>query len=315
MIVSGTQANVTAAAHLLREGKLVAFPTETVYGLGADATLNNSVARIFAAKSRPDFNPLIIHVPDLESATRLGNFNNLARKIANTFWPGPISIVVTRQRECPVSLLASAGQDTLAIRVPAHDTAQAILRAVERPIAAPSANASGKLSPTTATHVRDSIGGAVDLIVDAGACSIGLESAVVDCTSDIPVILRPGGITLEQIEKVVGRVDMVNMDSGKIRSPGMLDSHYAPEATVRLNATSVRADEALLTFGPRGIRGAVIESSLSIDGDLEEAATNLFSMLRALDTKASHIAVMPIPEKGLGRAINDRLRRAAAPRN
>ena len=314
MIIPATPENISLAARRLRTGQLVAFPTETVYGLGADATLSKSVAAIFSAKNRPEFNPLIIHVPDMEIAVRLGEFNELAQELGDTFWPGPLSIVVNRQLDCPVSLLASAGLNTLAIRVPAHDTAQAILRSVARPIAAPSANMSGKISPTTASHVGESIGKTVDLIVDAGACSVGVESTVVDCTSNVPIILRPGGITAEQIEKVVGRVETTDIGSKNPRSPGMLASHYAPDAAIRLNAISVSAEEALLAFGPQIIRGASIERNLSAAGDLEEAAANLFSMLRALDSVSGRIAVMPIPDQGLGRAINDRLLRAAAPR-
>ena len=314
MIVPATPDNIVVASQCLRTGQLVAFPTETVYGLGADATENEAVARIFAAKNRPDFNPLIVHVPDVEIAAQLGEFTEIAAQIAETFWPGPLSIVVKRQRECPVSLLASAGLDTLALRVPAHDTALAILRDVGRPIAAPSANASGKVSPTTATHVQDSIGEAVELIVDAGACSVGVESTVIDCTPDIPIILRPGGITAEQIEKAIGCVKTDKVGFDKPRSPGMLKSHYAPDAELRLNATSVHGDEALLAFGKQDIPGAFIKNNLSAAGDLEEAAANLFSMLRELDEKAGLIAVMPIPEQGLGRAINDRLQRAAARR-
>ncbi|MEE2998011.1 MAG: L-threonylcarbamoyladenylate synthase [Pseudomonadota bacterium] len=312
MIIPATPDNIAVVAERLRTGQLVAFPTETVYGLGGDATDSEAVARIFAAKNRPNFNPLIVHVPDLEIAAQLGNFTKIARKIAEAFWPGPLSIVVKRQGGCSVSLLASAGLDTLALRVPAHDTAQAILRDTGRPIAAPSANASGKISPTTATHVQDSIGDVVELIVDAGACSVGLESTVIDCTSEIPIILRPGGITAEQIENLVGRVKTDEMDSNKPRSPGMLKSHYAPDAELRLNATSVDCDEALLAFGQQDISGAVIGKNLSAAGNLEEAAANLFSMLRELDGQAERIAVRPIPELGLGRAINDRLKRAAA---
>lgn len=314
MIVPATAERISEAGARLRSGGLVAFPTETVYGLGADATSDTAVARIFSAKNRPDFNPLIVHVPDAERAAALAEFTELGRRIAHAFWPGPLSIVLRRQVDCPVSLLASAGLETIAIRVPAQVTAQAILKAAGVPVAAPSANASGKISPTEAAHVQMSLGDAVDLIVDDGACQVGLESTVVDCTTGRAVVLRPGGVTMEQIEAIAGDVELSDASPDKPASPGMLQSHYAPDASIRLNATTVDTGEALLAFGPHHFSNFAIERNLSHSADLPEAAANLFAMLRQLDSEADRIAVMPIPETGLGRAINDRLQRAAAPR-
>ena len=315
MIFPATPETIADAADRLRNGGLVAFPTETVYGLGADAASDSAVARIFEAKNRPDFNPLIVHVPDADAAAALVDFTDLGRRLADAFWPGPLSLVLNRRSDCPVSLLASAGLDTIAIRVPAQTTAQAVLRAASTPVAAPSANASGKISPTKAAHVEQSLGGRVDLIIDDGPCSVGLESSVVDCTADIPVLLRPGGVTVEAIESVAGRIDMAVSSDDRPASPGMLQSHYAPDAALRLNATSVDPGEALLSFGDHGVSGAATDLNLSPSADLQEAAANLFAMLRQLDSGAGRIAVTPIPDEGLGRAINDRLRRAAAPRN
>ena len=315
MIAPATPETIADAGDTLRNGGLVAFPTETVYGLGADATSDTTVARIFETKNRPDFNPLIVHVPDADAAAALVDFTDLGRMLAEAFWPGPLSLVLNRKSNCPVSLLTSAGLDTIAIRVPAHETAQAILRAASVPVAAPSANASGKISPTTAAHVEQSLGGAVDLIVDDGPCPVGLESTVVDCTSGTPVVLRPGGVTTEEIESVAGRIELSASSVERPLSPGMLQSHYAPNALLRLNATSVDPGEALLAFGPHDLADAAAAQNLSPSADLREAAANLFSMLRQLDTGTGRIAVMPIPDDGLGRAINDRLQRAAAPRN
>ena len=310
---------IAKAAGLLRAGELVAFPTETVYGLGADATSDDAVARIFDAKKRPTFNPLIVHVPGLADAAELVNFSPTAEQLTNAFWPGALSLVLPRKAASPISLLASAGLETIAIRVPGHPTAQAILSAAGVPVAAPSANASGRISPTTAEHVAGSLGDAVTLIVDDGPCPVGIESTVVDCSGDAPVILRPGGITAEQIEAVIGPVSIVHAAvSGATdapASPGMLESHYAPAAPMRLNAVSVDPSEYLLSFGRRALSGALKELNLSPSGDLREAAGNLFAMMRALDQADGTIAVMPIPDEGLGRAINDRLQRAAAPRN
>lgn len=304
---------IARAAALLQAGALVAFPTETVYGLGADATSDAAVARIFEAKNRPTFNPLIIHVTDSDAATRIVSLTDSARRLAEAFWPGPLSLVLPRAERSPVSLLASAGLDTIAIRVPDQPTAQAIIAASGVPIAAPSANASGKISPTRATHVADSLGDAVSLIVDDGPCPIGVESTVIDCAGDTPTLLRPGGITVEQIEAVIGPIAFAADNNESPASPGMLESHYAPDATLRLNATSLQSGEALLSFGSHRLTGFSIEQNLSEAGDLQEAAANLFAMMRFLDASADAIAVTPIPDHGLGRAINDRLRRAAAP--
>ncbi len=306
--------SIELAASLLGEGKLVAFPTETVYGLGGDATNGRAVAAIYAAKGRPTFNPLIAHVADVEALEPLVEWNETARVLAKAFWPGPMTLVLPRKKGSPVSLLASAGLETLAVRVPSNADAQRLLRAVGRPIAAPSANASGKLSPTTAGHVADSLGDNVDLILDGGRCLVGVESTVIDVTSGTPVILRPGGITREQIEAVLGvGVGVYTASSDAPMSPGMLSSHYAPHLPVRLNAEAIAENEAYLAFGKEGIEGGAARLNLSPSGDLGEAAANLFSMMRELDKPCySGIAVAPIPSTGLGLAINDRLRRAAA---
>jgi len=299
----------------LRQGRLVAFPTETVYGLGADASNGRAVARIFAAKGRPRFNPLIVHVPGLAEAEDLAAFDERARKAARLFWPGPLSLVLRRRESSTLSLLVSAGLDTVALRVPAHSVAQSLLHAVGRPIAAPSANRSGRVSPTTAAHVAAELGGRAALILDGGACPIGLESTVLDLSGEQPLLLRPGAVTLESLIEIFGPIEASNPDEPAPRSPGRLPSHYAPNLPVRLAATSARPGEALLAFGPEAPPGFSEVGWLSRKGDLAEAAANLFAMLRRLDRpEFSGIAVMPIPERGLGRAINDRLRRAAAPR-
>jgi L-threonylcarbamoyladenylate synthase len=308
--------SIDEAARLIREGELVAFPTETVYGLGGDATNERAVAKIFEAKGRPQFNPLISHVLDAGEARRLVQWNDVADKLAARFWPGPLTLVLPRAKNSPIALLATAGLDTAAIRAPAHPMAQALIRAAGRPIAAPSANRSGAVSPTRAEHVAESLGDRVKLILDGGPCEVGLESTVLDLTTATPTLLRPGGATRETIEAVVGPValsDAIPSGDAARKSPGQLDSHYAPARPVRLNATSVAGDEALLAFGPRPPAGARQMLNLSPDGDLTEAAANLFAHLRALDRPANtRIAVMPIPQTGLGLAINDRLRRAAA---
>lgn len=307
-------AAIADAAHLLRTGKLVAFPTETVYGLGADATNDHAVAAIFAAKGRPTFNPLIIHLANADAARKLTVWNKTADRLANAFWPGPLTLVLPRAVDCPVSLLASAGLDTLAVRVPAHPLAHALLRATGRPIAAPSANASGKLSPTRANHVADSLGDAVDLILDGGRCAVGLESTVAAIDDGHVTILRHGAVTREDLEAVVGPVDEATVEQDAPRAPGMLLRHYAPERTLRLDAVDARPGEAFLAFGEKVAPNATATCNLSPAGDLGEAAANLFAMLRALDAgDVTGIAVAPIPEEGLGRAINDRLRRAAQP--
>lgn len=314
MIEPASPEAITRAGRLIQGGDAVAFPTETVYGLGADACSDTAVARIFEIKRRPTFNPLIVHVESFEEAAMLGDFDRMAYALADAFWPGALSIVVPRRRDCEISLLASAGLDTVAIRVPAHKTARAILAAAQCPIAAPSANASGEVSPTLARHVADSLGDGL-LIIDDGPCPVGLESTVVACGGDQPVILRPGGITSEAIADIVGPARIAGEhDDGPVQSPGMLHQHYAPRSPVRLEARSIAPGEALLSFGRHEIEGASVELNLSADGDLTEAAANLFAMLRALDRpEHSTIAVMPIPEDGLGQAINDRLRRASRP--
>ena len=311
-IVQADASSIARAASLLREGKLVAFPTETVYGLGGDATNDKAVAAIYEAKGRPQFNPLIVHVADATALDALIEWNDTARLLAGQFWPGPLTLVLPRKKDSPVSLLASAGMDTLAVRIPSHPVAQQLLRAVGRPIAAPSANPSGKLSPTTPVHVAEGLGDKVDLILAGGKCAVGLESTVLNVIPKRPVLLRPGGITKEQLEKLIGPVEQASAET-PITSPGMLASHYAPDLPLRMNADSAGADEALLAFGPdKFVKGGALRLNLSESGDLNEAAANLFAMLRQLDRKdLQGIAVMPVPETGLGAAINDRLQRAS----
>lgn len=300
---------IDEAASALAAGHLVAFPTETVYGLGADSTSDEAVARVYEAKGRPVFNPLIAHVADLAAAERLVRFTDSARRLAGVFWPGPLTLVLPRAADCPVSLLASAGLDTLAVRVPDHPLALSLLRAVGRPLVAPSANPSGQLSPTSAQHVRETLGSKLALILDGGPCRVGIESTVVDLSEERPLLLRPGGVPAEAVEAILG--PLAAPGEGPVRSPGQLESHYAPVAPVRLDAAAARPGEALLAFGPAPPDAL----NLSPSGNLVEAAANLFSYLRRLDRPGlAAIAVMPIPETGLGRAINDRLRRAAAPR-
>lgn len=303
-------AAIDEAARLLRAGRLVAFPTETVYGLGADATNDLAVTDIFAAKERPRFNPLIVHVASLGHAEEYSEFNAPARKLATTFWPGALTLVLPRRSGCPLSRLVSAGLDTVAQRVPAHRVAQELLAKSGLPIAAPSANASGRISATTAAHVRQSLGGKIDLILDAGPTALGLESTVIGFEAGKPVLLRPGAITRSDLERFIGHVDV--SANASIRSPGQLVSHYAPRATMRLNANSVYPDEVLLAFGPQVPSGARVIANLSERGDIKEAAVNLFAHLHTLDATGLPIAVMPIPHNGLGEAINDRLARAAA---
>jgi L-threonylcarbamoyladenylate synthase len=308
---------VTAAVRVLADGGLAAFPTETVYGLGADATNGAAVARLYAAKGRPSFNPLIAHVADAGAAPRLGRFNATAERLAAAFWPGPLTLVLPKMPGCPVADLATAGLDTIAVRVPDHPVARDILTAFGGPVVAPSANRSGHVSPTTAQHVLADLGGRIDLIVDGGATPVGLESTIVACLGD-PVLLRPGGIARAAIEKVLGHsLDDAPPPTDSPAAPGQLASHYAPKTRLRRDAETVRSGEALLAFGPApppGAAGAVAMLNLSFRGDLVEAAANLFSHLRALDAAgATTIAVMPIPQDGLGEAINDRLRRATVP--
>lgn len=314
--------DATAAA-LLLAGELVAFPTETVYGLGADATSNTAVAAVFTAKGRPHFNPLICHYPDAEAAFAQVEAVGVAVRLAAVFWPGPLTMVLPRRITCPVALLAGAGLDTLAVRVPAHPVALDLLRAVGKPVAAPSANRSGAVSPTTADHVLDGLGGRIAAVIDGGPCAVGVESTVLDMSGPRPFLLRPGGVPREAIEAIVGPIGhgitpAEAEQSRSLRSPGLLVSHYAPGLPVRLNAADVAADEALLAFGP-ALSGAAALFELSHRGDATEAASRLFTGLRWLDAEGTRlglrgIAVMPVPPNGLGAAINDRLQRAAAPR-
>ncbi len=302
------------AAQTLHAGGLIAFPTETVYGLGADASNDRAVAAIFEAKGRPRFNPLIVHFADAGKAAAEVVFDDRARALAEAFWPGPLTLVLPRRRGGRVSRLCSAGLDSLAVRVPDHAVGQALLAAAGCPLAAPSANPSGALSPTTAAHVAAAFGNEVPLILDGGPCPVGLESTVLDLSGEGPALLRPGGVTAAALEALLGRV--LPADAGStIKSPGMLNHHYAPRRPLRLEAVEIGAHEALLAFGPAPLEGAATTRNLSQAGDTTEAAANLFAALHELDRpEFAAIAVMPIPDAGLGAAINDRLRRAAAPR-
>jgi L-threonylcarbamoyladenylate synthase len=315
-MVPASDSAIARAAQLLRAGELVAFPTETVYGLGGDATSETAVARIFAAKGRPRFNPLIVHVPGLAEAEPLAAFDERACEAARRFWPGPLTLVLPRRPDGGLSLLAGAGLDTVALRAPAHRVARQLLRAAGKPIAAPSANRSGRVSPTNAAHVAGEFDAGVAVILDGGACPIGLESTILDLTGAVPVLLRPGGVSLEELVAVFGEIGTPSAGERTPRAPGRLPSHYAPSLPLRLDAREARPGEALLAFGPATPPPGFAEMLwLSRTGDLTEAAANLFAALRQLDRREfAAIAVMPIPERGLGRAINDRLRRAAAPR-
>lgn len=302
---------IAKGGELLRDGQLVAFPTETVYGLGANALDDKAVAAIYATKRRPDFNPLIVHVAGVAEAELYVRFHDAAQRLAHAFWPGPLTLVLPRRADCSLSLLVSAGMDSVAVRAPQHSVARALLASAGVPIAAPSANRSGNISPTSAEAVLEELGSDVAMILDGGPCSVGLESTIVGFQGERPVLLRAGAITRAQLEPLAG--PFAAADRG-IQAPGMLASHYAPRAQLRLNATDLSSGEALLAFGAE-IGGATQSCNLSASGDLGEAAANLFAMLRRLDkTGVATIAVMRIPEDGLGEAINDRLRRAAAPR-
>lgn len=302
---------VSEACRVLQDGGLVALPTETVYGLGADATRDDAVAKIFEAKGRPTFNPLIVHVPDLAAAEQLAEFSDTARALAEAFWPGALTLVLPRRKDCPVSLLCSAGLDSLAIRVPSHPAAQALLREAGLPIAAPSANRSGHVSPTRPRHVREDLGD--DLPILAGdPPQIGLESTILGLADGSVRLLRPGGVALEEIEAICGRAERQDIVNNSAPSaPGQFSSHYAPTKPLRLNAVKALPDEALLGYGKPGL------FCLSEGSDPTEAAANLFRNLRLADASPqfTSIAVSPIPMEGLGLAINDRLRRAAAPRD
>ena len=314
-IRAATPAAIAEAAAVLQDGGLVAFPTETVYGLGADATRDDAVARLFRAKGRPANNPLIVHAADREAAGAIANLGPAADALARRFWPGPLTLVVPRGAECPVSGLATAGLDTIALRVPDHPLALRLLGAAGLPVAAPSANRSGRLSPTTAAHVADGLGPAVDFILDGGECRIGIESTVVAVTDSTVRILRQGAVPRETLVEALGDALVEAEHAGGPLAPGMLPTHYAPRAGLRLNANSVSPEEGLVAFGGDAPAGARCTRNLSPAGDLGEAANRFYAALRELDDEGvDTIAVVPIPEVGLGRAINDRLRRAAAPR-
>ena len=314
--------SIAKAVTILAAGQLVAFPTETVYGLGADATNAAAVARIFAAKQRPAFNPLISHVASADAAFALGQKTPIAAALAAAFWPGPLTLVLQRNDDGPVAILTTAGLDKIGIRFPAHRGAQTLLQAFGKPIAAPSANPSGRISPSTAKHVLDGLDGRLDLVLDGGSCESGLESTIIDCTGDIARMLRPGGITRDALAAALAaancnpQIDIAEplADHENPVAPGQLASHYAPKAPVRLMAKTSTADEELIGFGTVSGFGK-LALNLSPSGDLVEAAANLFSMLHAVDAAdIAKIAIAPIPDTGLGEAINDRLRRAAAPR-
>jgi L-threonylcarbamoyladenylate synthase len=302
-------ADISRAAQILAEGGLVAFPTETVYGLGADAGNDQSVAGIYAAKGRPSFNPLIVHLPDVEAVKELVVWSDEAQTIADAFWPGPLTLVLPLRPGAAVSKLVTAGLDTLAVRVPEAGVAHTLLRTVNRPIAAPSANTSGRISPTRAAHVQDDLTGRIDGILDGGSCAVGLESTILGLAGT-PTLLRPGGVTREELSSVLGIEVLTRDEAAAISAPGQTKSHYAPRATVRLNATTWQGGEARLGFGD-----VPCDLNLSPTGNLTEAAANLFEFLHQLDAMGrDQIAVSPIPQTGLGLAINDRLSRAAADR-
>lgn len=304
-------AAIAEAAAAIRDGKLVAFATETVYGLGADAGNDQAVASIYAAKGRPSFNPLISHVPDVDAVGKLGVMDARARTLAEAFWPGPLTLVLPKRDGAPISKLTTAGLDTVALRVPARDAARRFLAEAGVPVAAPSANRSGAMSPTRAEHVQASLPGPEDggpvMILDDGACEVGLESTVVDLSTPVATLLRPGGVSLEEIEALIGPLALAGSDDHAPKSPGMLSRHYAPDAALRIDAEAPQSDEAYLGFGEFSAPGGL---NLSPTGDTTEAAANLFDMLHRLDRTHKRIAVAPIPDTGLGRAINDRLKRA-----
>ncbi|MFY2823720.1 L-threonylcarbamoyladenylate synthase [Ruegeria sp. MALMAid1280] len=309
MDLSADPGGIAQATDLLRQGLLVAFATETVYGLGGDARNSEAVASIYAAKGRPSFNPLIAHVASVEAAQRYVEWSDRAEALAAAFWPGPLTMVLPLRDGHGISPLVTAGLDTLAVRVPAHGTARALLAAFDGPVAAPSANPSGQISPTTADHVRAGLDGRIAAILDDGPCGVGLESTIVGLAGE-PSLLRPGGVALEQVESVLGTELHIHQAGDLLTAPGQLQSHYAPDAPVRLNADNPQGDEMLLGFGP-----VECDFNLSEKGNLTEAAANLFSALHRLNATGRPIAVSPIPDQGLGAAINDRLRRAAAPRD
>lgn len=311
-LLAADDAGLARAAALLAAGGLVAFPTETVYGLGGDARSDTAVARIFEAKGRPRFNPLIVHLPDLAAAERIAVFDHRARTVAAAFWPGPLTLVLPLRPGAGVSPLVTAGLDTVALRVPAHPVARALLTAFGGPVAAPSANPSGKVSPTRAAHVMAGLTGRIAAVVDGGACAVGVESTILGLDGAEPRMLRPGGVPAEALEALLGQPLAIGGSAEKPNAPGQLASHYAPGAAVRLEARAAETGEILVGFGP-----VLGDLTLSSEGNLMEAAANLFHVLREADLLAGpegRIAFAPVPETGLGRAINDRLRRAAAPR-
>ncbi len=309
-ILDPTSFSIERAAQLLVQGRLVSFPTETVYGLGADATIESAVKAIYAAKGRPSFNPLIAHVSSVEMAKDYVEWSEVADVLASAFWPGPLTLVLPLKPNSAIAPTVTAGLETLAIRLPAHPLAQQVLEHTGRPVAAPSANPSGRISPTTAAHVFEGLNGKVDVILDGGPCDVGLESTIVGL-APIPTVLRPGSITENDLETVLGHPMTHYQDGSHISAPGQMLSHYAPNAEVRLNADTFSQDELKLGFG-----AMECDLNLSEGGDLDEAARNLFSMLRQLDKNGQGtIAVAPIPNHGIGVAINDRLKRAAAPKD
>ncbi|GHC21133.1 threonylcarbamoyl-AMP synthase [Gemmobacter nanjingensis] len=311
-LIAATSEGIAEAAGVLRAGGLVAMPTETVYGLAGDARDDHAVARIYAAKNRPSFNPLIVHLPDLVAVGRYAVLTPEARALAVAFWPGPLTMVLPLREGAGLSPLVTAGLPTVAVRIPAHPVARALLQSAGLPVAAPSANPSGRVSPTRAAHVMAGLAGRIEAVLDGGACAVGLESTILGLDGP-PALLRPGGVTVEAVEAVLGHALVLPGDPAQPKAPGQLASHYAPEARVRLNATGARPGEILVGFG--AVAG---DLSLSESGDPVEAAARLFHLLREADALAGPggaIAFAPVPETGLGRAINDRLRRAAAPRS
>jgi L-threonylcarbamoyladenylate synthase len=312
VIFAPSPETISRAAELLRGGELVAFPTETVYGLGGDATQDAAVAKIYAAKGRPSYNPLIVHVATREWVAGIAEPDGRFDKLARTFWPGPLTLVMRRRKDSPISKIVSAGGETVAVRMPDHIVAREILLATKRPLAAPSANKSGFVSPTLAQHVVHGLVIPPALVIDGGACRVGVESTVLDLTHHVPKILRPGSVTLDQLQTAIGDVEVGTDSATAPKAPGALLSHYAPGLPVRLDARSPQPGEVFIGFGP--VSGPY---NLSPSGNLDEAAANLFATLRQADdaTLYKGIAVAPIPASGVGIAINDRLRRAAAPRN
>jgi L-threonylcarbamoyladenylate synthase len=321
-ILTPSDDTLQVAGRNLRAGGLVAFPTETVYGLGGDATSERAVAAIFEVKGRPRFNPLIVHVSGLAMAETLATFDRRARYLVQRQWPGPLTLILKRRPDCPIAQLASAGLDTVALRMPDHPVALALIAAAQRPLAGPSANRSGAVSPTTAEHVEREFGRTLSIILDGGPCRVGVESTVLDLTREPAAILRPGGVSAETIAAAIGELadpvpgpDQATDQPAAPRSPGMLASHYAPRLRLRLDPTEAAPGEALLAFGAHALEGFETVLNLSETGDLLEAAARLFGALRELDRPDfTGIAAMTVPERGLGVAINDRLRRAAAPR-